>query len=69
MAGDCSPWTPSPAIEPCGQTKLALHSSWQNDGLKRIEENEENDHDADNGGENLHVWRQMRWDGSRFSLV
>jgi len=59
MAGNSRPRPPGIAIKPGGQTKLPADSAGQDDGFKRIQQDEENEKNAGNGGKNHHGTRLM----------
>jgi len=49
MAGNSRPRPPGIAIKPGGQTKLPADSAGQDDGFKRIQQDDEADAEAGNG--------------------
>ena len=54
VPGNSRPRPPGIAIKPGGKAKLPADSAWKDDGLKRIQQDEENEKNAGNGGKNHH---------------
>ena len=54
MAGNSRPRSPGIAIKPRGKAKLSADSPGQDDGFKRIQQDEENEKNPGNGGKNHH---------------
>ena len=54
MTGNLRPRSPGIAIKPGSKAKLPADSAGQDDGLKRIQQDEENEKNAGNGRKNHH---------------
>src|SRR6266699_87945 len=54
MPCNSRPRSPGIAIKPGGKAKLSADSAGKNDGLKRIQQDEENEKNTGNGAENHH---------------
>ena len=65
MAGNSRPRSPRVPIKPGSQTKLPADSAGQDDGFKRIQQDEENEKNTGNGAENHHetkvCYRGRKW--------